>query len=195
VGIFIAKISKGRSVREFVLAALLAPTLFSMVFFSIFGSSAIAQQLDKATGGALYAAVQADVSSAIFVMFEKYPLSGVVGIVLLFIVYTFFVVSADSCTIVLGMLSSGGTDEPKTALKLLWGVAMAVSAGVLLAMSGLAALQTASIVAALAFTVIMLFLTYATVRMVRADYAHELETGSVQSYVPVEPPVAPAEQG
>jgi len=195
VGIFIAKISKGRSVREFVLAALIAPTLFSMVFFSIFGSSAIAQHLDKATGGVLYAAIQADVSSAIFVMFEKYPLSGVVGIVLLFVVYTFFVVSADSCTIVLGMLSSGGNEDPKTAIKLLWGVAMAVSAGVLLAMSGLAALQTASIVAALAFTVIMLFLAYSTVRMVRVDYAHELESGSVQTYVPVAPTVAPADQG
>ncbi|EKD33618.1 MAG: hypothetical protein ACD_75C02641G0002 [uncultured bacterium] len=176
VGIFIAKISRGRSVREFVLAALLAPTIFSMIFFSIFGSSAISQQLDKATGGALYKAIQADVSSAIFVMFERYPLSGVVGIVLLFVIYTFFVVSADSCTIVLGMLSSGGNEEPKTTLKILWGVAMAVAAGVLLAMNGLAALQTASIVAALVFTVIMLFLAYATLRMVRADYVDELET-------------------
>ncbi|MCX6363140.1 MAG: BCCT family transporter [Actinobacteria bacterium] len=175
------------------LAALFAPTLFSMVFFSIFGSSALSQQLDKATGGALYTAIQADVSSAIFVMFEKYPLSGVVGIVLLFVVYTFSVVSADSCTIVMGMLSSGGSEDPKTAPKLLWGVAMAVSAGVLHAMSGLAALQTASIVAALAFTVIMLCLAYATVRMVRADYAHELESGSEQTYVPAEPSMAPAE--
>ena len=186
VGIFIAKISKGRSVREFVLAALFAPTLFSMIFFSIFGSSAVSQQLDGGTGGALWKAIQADVSSAVYVMFEKYPLSGVVGIVLLFVVYTFFVVSADSCTIVLGMLSSGGNEEPKTALKLLWGVSMAVAAGVLLAMSGLAALQTASIVAALAFTVIMLFLVYATLRMVRTDYAHELEMGSIQTYVPVD---------
>lgn len=193
VGIFIAKISKGRSVREFVLAALIAPTVFDMIFFAIFGSSALSQQLDKSTGGALYKAIQSDLSSAIFVMFERYPLSGLVGIVLLFVVYTFFVVSADSCTIVLGMLSSGGNEEPKTALKLLWGVAMAVAAGVLLAMSGLAALQTASIVGAFAFTIIMIFVAYSTVRMVRADYAHELETGSVQSYVPVEPPLAPAE--
>ena len=157
-----------------------------MIFFSIFGSSALSEQLDKRTGGALWAAIQADVSSAVYVMFEKYPLSGVVGIVLLFIVYTFFVVSADSCTIVLGMLSSGGNEEPKTALKLLWGVSMAVAAGVLLAMSGLAALQTASIVAALAFTIIMVFLAYATLRMVRTDYAHELEMGSTQTYVPVD---------
>lgn len=193
VGIFIAKISKGRSVREFVLAALFAPTVFSMIFFAIFGSSAISQQLDKSTGGALYKAIQSDLSSAIFVMFERYPLSGLIGIVLLFVVYSFFVVSADSCTIVLGMLSSGGNEEPKTALKLVWGLAMAGAAGVLLAMSGLAALQTASIVAAFAFTIIMIFVAYSTVRMVRADYAHELETGSVQSYVPVEPPLAPAE--
>lgn len=190
VGIFIAKISKGRSVRQFVLAALIAPSLFNMIFFAIFGSAAISQQLDKSTGGALYKAIQSDLSSAIFVMFERYPLSGLIGIVLLFVVYTFFVVSADSCTIVLGMLSSGGNDEPKTALRLVWGLAMAVAAGVLLAMSGLAALQTASIVAAFAFTIIMIFLAYATVRMVRADFAHELETGSVQSYAPVErPPV------
>jgi glycine betaine transporter len=169
VGIFLARISKGRSVRQFVLAALIAPTLFDMVFLAVFGSTAVSQQMDPSTGGALFAAVKDNVAGAVYVMFERYPLSGLIGVALLFVVYTFFVVSADSCTIVLGMLSSGGNENPRTSLKILWGVFMAVAAGVLLAMNGLESLQTASIVAAFFFAIVMCALCYSIVKMLGTE--------------------------
>ncbi len=174
VGIFIARISKGRSVRQFVLAALIAPTIFDMIFLAIFGSTAVSQQMDASTGGALFSAVKDNVAGAVYVMFERYPLSGLIGVALLFVVYTFFVVSADSCTIVLGMLSSGGDENPRTSLKILWGVFMAAAAGVLLAMNGLESLQTASIVAAFFFTIVMCVLCYSIVKMLRTESAFRL---------------------
>lgn len=173
VGMFIAKISKGRTIKEFVMAALIAPSLFDMIFFNIFGSAGLHLELTEATKGIIWEAVSKDLSSAIFVLFGQYPGITLVAPLLLFVCFTFFVVSADSCTIVLGMLSSGGEAEPKTSIKLLWGVAMGASAGVLLTMGGLNALQTASIVGALPFTIVMFFICYTTVRMIKDDYSHE----------------------
>lgn len=174
VGMFIAKISKGRTIKEFVLAALIAPTIFDMIFLDIFGSAAVNMELTASTKGLLWEAIQKDVSSAVYVLFSQYPGIGIIAPLLLFVCFTFFVVSADSCTIVLGMLSSGGNSEPKTSIKVLWGIAMAVSAGVLLAMGGLQALQTASIVGAFPFTIVMFFLCYSTVKMLREDFSHEI---------------------
>ncbi|ATW28838.1 transporter [Candidatus Formimonas warabiya] len=174
VGMFIAKISKGRTIKEFVLAALIAPTIFDMIFMNIFGTAGLSMELTEATKGVLWTAIQNDLSSAIYVLFSQYPLIGLVAPILLFVCFTFFVVSADSCTIVLGMLSSGGNDEPKISLKLLWGVAMGVSAGVLMNMGGLGALQTASIVGAFPFTIVMFFICYTTVKMLKSDFADEV---------------------
>lgn len=174
VGMFIAKISKGRTIKEFVMAGLLAPSLFDMIFIDIFGSAAVHMELTAATKGILYEAIGRDIASAIYVLFSQYPGIGFVAPLLIFVCFTFFVVSADSCTIVLGMLSSGGSTEPKTSLKLLWGIAMGASAGVLLAMGGLKALQTASIVGALPFTIVMFFICYTTVRMLKDEFSHEL---------------------
>ena len=131
VGMFIAKISKGRTVRSFILAALIAPSIFDMIFFDIFGSTAIKMELADATKGSMLAAISKDISSAIFVLFDKFPGMVIIAPIILFVVvFTFFVVSADdSACIVLGMLSSGGDESPKTSLKILWGVAMACSAG------------------------------------------------------------------
>ena len=171
---FIAKISKGRTIKEFVLAALIAPTIFDMIFIDIFGSTAVKMELMPATKGILSKAISEDLSSSIYVMFSHYPLISVVAPLLLFVCFTFFVVSADSCTIVLGMLSSGGNEEPKTSMKILWGIAMAVSAGVLMAMGGLGALQTASIVGAFPFTIIMFFICYTTPKMLDDDFADEV---------------------
>lgn len=173
VGMFIAKISKGRTIKEFVMAALIAPSLFGMIFIDIFGSTAVHMELAEATKGLIYEAIGKDLASSIYVMFSQFPLAGLTAPLLLFVCFTFFVVSADSCTIVLGMLSSGGSSEPKTSIKLLWGIAMGASAGVLLVAGGLNALQAASIVGAFPFTIVMFFICYTTVKMLKDDFADE----------------------
>nr|WP_320024002.1 BCCT family transporter [uncultured Acetobacterium sp.] len=169
VGIFIAKISKGRTIKEFVFAGIVVPALFDMIFFAVFGSTAIHFELEAATKGLIETAITTDVASGIFVLFHQFPLSEVTVLVILFVVFTFFVVSTDSATIVLGMLSSGGNDSPRTSLKLLWGVALAFSAGILIIMGGLQSVQTIAIVAVFPFIFIMFAMCYSTIRMVRQD--------------------------
>lgn len=178
VGMFIAKISKGRSIREFVLASMIAPTVFSFIFIDIFGSSAITMERAEATKGILWKAIGENVASAVYVLFNQYPLIGIIAPLLLFVCFTFFVVSADSCTIVLGMLSSGGNPDPRNSIKILWGVAMGGSAGILLIMGGLKALQTASIVGALPFTIVMFFILYTTIKMLNDDFSGETRSTS-----------------
>ncbi|SMC34027.1 BCCT family transporter [Sporomusa malonica] len=167
VGLFFAKISKGRTIKEFVLASLIAPSLFSMIFMNIFGTTALNFELSAATKGIIWNAVQKDVSSAIYILFDQFPGAALLAPVLLFVSFTFFVVSADSATIVLGILSSGGGAEPKTSLKVFWGATMAVAAGVLMTAGGLMALQAASIVGALAFTIVLLFVCYTIPKMLQ----------------------------
>ncbi|MDA8235539.1 MAG: BCCT family transporter [Clostridia bacterium] len=167
VGMFIARISKGRTIREFVLGALIAPTLLDMIFFGIFGSTALKMELTQGTKGILEAAINENVASSIYVLLQQFPLASFTGIITLFVIFTFFVVSADSCTIVLGMLSSGGDEKPKTSLKIFWGIVMGASAGVLMIMGGLNALQMASIVAAFPFLLIMLVICYSLMKVLR----------------------------
>lgn len=174
VGMFIAKISKGRSIREFVLASMIAPTIFSFIFIDIFGSAALAMERAEATKGVLWKAIGENVASAIYVLFNQYPMVGIIVPALLIVCFTFFVVSADSCTIVLGMLSSGGNADPRNSIKIFWGVAMGSSAGILLGVGGLQALQTASIVGAFPFTIVMFFILYTTIKMLNDDFGDEV---------------------
>ncbi|WP_423230749.1 BCCT family transporter [Alkalibaculum bacchi] len=108
-------------------------------------------------------------ASGIYVLFNQFPLREITIPIVLFVVFTFFVVSTDSATIVLGMLSSGGNNSPKTSLKLLWGIALALSAAILIIMGGLEALQTVAIIAVFPFIFIMFALCYSTFKMVQSD--------------------------
>jgi glycine betaine transporter len=185
VGMFIAKISKGRTIREFVFAGIIVPAVFDMVFFDVFGSTSLHFELTAATKGLIETAINSDVASGIFVLFDQFPLSGFTTLVILFVVFTFFVVSTDSATIVLGMLSSGGNESPRTSLKLLWGVALALSAGILIIMGGLTAVQTVAIVAVFPFIFVMFAMCYSTIRMVREDQQLKLPVmAPVQMDVP-----------
>lgn len=169
VGMFIAKISKGRTVREFIIAALIAPAIFDAIFFSLFGSTALKFEMTEATKGLMMNAVKADISSAIYVLMAQFPFDQLTIPILIFIAFTFFVVSIDSGTIVLGMLSSGGDESPRTSLKILWGVALAGAAAVEIFLGGIKTVQTLSIILVLPFVVIMLCLCVSTVKMLRQD--------------------------
>jgi glycine betaine transporter len=169
VAMFIAKISKGRTIKEFVIASIIAPTIFDIIFFSILGSTALSIEMNPATKGIIENAISAEVGNGIFVLLSQFPMSTIITPVILFVVFTFFVVSADSATIVLGMLSSGGDDSPRISLKILWGVAMAVCSAILIFMGGLDAIQTIAIIAVFPFIFIMFFLFYNTIKMVKEE--------------------------
>ncbi|MDO4555068.1 MAG: BCCT family transporter [Lachnospiraceae bacterium] len=152
VGSFIARISKGRTVREFVVGVLIVPSLLSFIWFAVFGSMGI-------HAGTEVAAKAIEVTStACFVVYGQYPFGAVLSGLTLLLVCTFFVTSADSATFVLGMLTSDGDMNPKTSVKLIWGVMESLLAIVLLVGSsnGLQMMQNISIVGAFPFAFVMI---------------------------------------
>jgi len=168
VGVFIARISRGRTIREFIVGVLVAPSVFSVVWFSVFGPTAI--DLDNRLGGALSAAAARDESVALFTFLEEYPLVLFTSVMFLLLVWIFFVAGADAGTVVLGSMSVvGGQEEPTRFVKLVWGAVMAALAASLLLAGGLGALQNGAILAATPFGFIMVALCWSLQRTLAAD--------------------------
>lgn len=167
VGMFIARISRGRTIREFVLGVLLVPTSLSFVWFSCLGGSALYMEIFQDLG--IAAAVEEDVTSALFITLQHLPLGWIAAGLATLLIITFFVTSADSATFVLGMLSSEGRLTPTNGVKLTWGVLQSSIAAVLLFSGGLQALQTAAIVAAAPFAVIMVLMCVSVTRALREE--------------------------
>jgi len=158
VGLFIARISRGRTIREFVLTVLSVPTLFTFIWFSVFGGSALYLELEK--GVDLASVAGEDVSLALFAFFEHYPLSGLLSLIVILLLIVFFVTSADSATVVLGSLTSGGSMIVPMYKKVIWGLSLSTVAIVLLLTGGLDALQMMAITAAFPFMIVMVILCY-----------------------------------
>jgi glycine betaine transporter len=173
VGMFIARISRGRSIREFVVAVLAVPSLVSFVWFAVFGATAI--DLDRRLQGALSRVAQQDEAQGMFVFLAQFPFSTVLAVTVILLVLIFFVAGADAACIVLGRMSAGGVLDPARPVKLVWGVAVAVVTGVLLLLgpSGLDGLQQASLLAALPFTFILLAMCWALWRALREEVPEE----------------------
>ncbi|MGE0496938.1 MAG: BCCT family transporter [Ramlibacter sp.] len=171
VGLFIARVSRGRTVREFILGTVFAPTLAAFVWFAVFGGTALNMEIMQAVPVA--DAVKADVSTALFAMFNALPLSGLLSGVATLLVLLFFVTSGDSATLVLGMMTSGGNENPGARIKIVWGVLVSGIAISLLLAGGLKSVQTATIVFALPFTVVIVLMAVSLWRGLREDHAEE----------------------
>jgi len=158
VGMFIARISKGRTVREFVLGVLFLPALFSFFWMSTFGGSALFVELE--TSGTLVAAVNENVATAMFELFSFYPLTALMSVLGVVLVITFFVTSSDSGSLVIDHLTSGGKHDVPVTQRIFWSIIEGVIAAVLLIGGGLGALQTAAITAGLPFAFVLLLMCY-----------------------------------
>jgi choline/carnitine/betaine transport len=167
VGMFIARISRGRTIRQFVTGVLVVPSLVSVLWFCILGGSAMDLQLggtDVAGAGGL--------ESQLFTTLESFPLATVTSVLVMVLVAIFFVSGADAASIVMGTLSEKGTQHPGRFNVVFWGVATGASAAVMLLVGGadaLSGLQTITIVAALPFVVVMIGLAVALVKDLRKD--------------------------
>jgi choline/glycine/proline betaine transport protein len=153
VGMFIARISRGRTIREFVLGVLIVPTFISCLWFTVFGWSALT--IDAASPG-IVAAVDADISTGIYALLERLPGAQVTSLLAALVVAIFFVTSSDSGSFVVDMLTSGGHPDPPVWQRVFWAVTEGVVAAVLLLAGGLTALQSAAINTGLPFCVILL---------------------------------------
>ncbi|WP_088007333.1 glycine betaine uptake BCCT transporter [Indiicoccus explosivorum] len=156
VSMFIARVSKGRTIREFLLGVLIAPTLFGAFWFSAFGTMAAEIQN---SGAVDLTAVATEV--VLFTAFNELPLGFLLSIVAILLVSTFFITSADSATFVLGMQSTHGSLNPSNKVKITWGIAQSAVAAILLSVGGLAAIQNTIIIAALPFSFVMILMVWA----------------------------------
>ncbi|RHW34694.1 BCCT family transporter [Lysinibacillus yapensis] len=163
VGMFIARISRGRTVKEFVIGVLIVPTLGTCLWMSIFGGSAL-EMVVHADNHELAKFITDNVSLAIFTFFEQLPFGSILSILGFALVAIYYITVADTATFVLGMLSEGGTLNPSNKIKMTWGIIQSAVAAVLLLSGGLEVLQTASIAAAFPFAIIMLFICYSLLK-------------------------------
>ncbi|WP_228386771.1 BCCT family transporter [Ornithinicoccus halotolerans] len=171
VGAFIARISKGRTIREFVFGVLIVPSIVSFLWFTIFGGSAIFLSLN---GGANIAETAVDnLPKALFDTLAAFPLGEVTAVLALVLVTIFFITSADSATFVLGSMSTNGDPDPAGPIKIIWGVVVAMFASVLLLAGGLSALQTATITAAVPLVIVMIGVCVALMKALSSEVRAE----------------------
>lgn len=168
VGIFIARISKGRTVREFVVGVMLVPTIITFLWFSVLGGTAIYTELYGA-GGLVSAEGGVDTEGALFAVLGSAPGGAALILGAILLISIFFITSADSGSLVMGMLATGGDPEPRRWVRAFFVVVVALLAISLLLVGGLGALQTASIIAALPFSVVLLLACAALVVAFRRE--------------------------
>ena len=173
VGMFIARISRGRTIREFVVGVLLVPTAFNLLWMTAFGNGAI--WVDTHIAGGALAATASNVDALLFRFFEYLPWTNVVSWVAILLIGVFFVTSADSGSFVVDSIASRGNPGSPVWQRLFWAVVLGITAGVLLLAGGLGALQAMTLVAALPVALIMLVLCYGLWRGLVADQAHAMQ--------------------
>ncbi|WP_151635116.1 BCCT family transporter [Noviherbaspirillum aerium] len=171
VGLFIARVSRGRTIREFIVGTVLLPSLLAFMWFSVFGGTALHMEIWQ--GVPVAEAVKGDVSTALFTVFDAMPLGALMSAVATFLVLVFFVTSGDSATLVLGIMSSKGNPNPSAKVKAVWGVLVAGIAISLLLAGGIKAVQTATIVFALPFTAVIILMVVSLWRAIREDWQEE----------------------
>lgn len=167
VGGFVARISKGRTLREFVLGVLVAPSLLSYFWMSVFGGTAINMQMNGADIGSV---VLNDVTTALFVFLEQLPFSMIMSVLALTLISTFFITSANSATFVMGMFTSGGKLNPSNILKGIWGVIAGSVAAVMLMAGGVNALQNVPILSTLPFMFFIVLMMYSIIQFFKDDF-------------------------
>ena len=167
VGVFIARISRGRTVREFVLGVMIVPTLVSTVWFSIFGGMSLhvadrfpAEELSEIT---------ASMQTALFHVFGQYGMGIVLSVIAIVLLITFFITSADSATFVLAMLTSDGALDPPDDKKIFWGLLMAVVAFALIISGGISVIQTISTVIAFPYLFILILVCVSLVKEMHTE--------------------------
>lgn len=164
VGVFIARISRGRTIKEFVAYVLFIPAVIGFLWFSVFGGTAM--QLEQNNMGMISGLATEE---SLFGVLENYPLSTTLSILAIILIGVFFITSADSGTFVLAMMTTNGSLNPSNRLKVIWGVLLAAMALVLLYSGGLQALQNMMIIAALPFSIIIAIMAVSLLKSVNQE--------------------------
>ncbi len=167
VGTFIARVSKGRSIKEFFIFVMILPSLFGFIWFSVFGGTGLHLEIfDRAR---LAETVQENATAALFITLENLPMSTIMAVIATVLIMIFFITSADSATFVLGMFTTDGHLNPGNKVNVTWGILQSAIAVVLLLSGGLTGLQTASIVVALPFAFIMIGICFSLLKALHTE--------------------------
>ncbi|PZX13639.1 BCCT family betaine/carnitine transporter [Palleronia aestuarii] len=171
VGMFIARVSRGRTVREFVTCVILIPSLVSVFWMAVFGGTAIDQVFTEGTSSGVYQNVieNYDASIALFAMLGELPFTAIASTLAIILVLVFFITSSDSGSLVIDTITAGGKTEAPTSQRVFWAVTEGVVAIVLLIGGGLTALQAMVNATGIFFTVVLLFLCWATYKGLRSE--------------------------
>ncbi|RKL68864.1 glycine/betaine ABC transporter permease [Salipaludibacillus neizhouensis] len=168
VGTFIARVSRGRTIREFIIGVIAVPTIFGALWFSVFGGTAI--HLEYIQGIDVMGVMEEfGMETALFFVLQQYNFGWIMSFVAVLLIASFFITSADSATFVLGMQTTNGSMNPANSVKFVWGIIQSATAAVLLLAGGLEALQTASIIAAFPFAIIMIFMIISLMKALRRE--------------------------
>ncbi|WP_249871227.1 BCCT family transporter [Oceanobacillus saliphilus] len=168
VGAFVARVSRGRTIRQFVFGVLVVPPAIACLWIATFGGTAL--HSDLINGTQIAEAVNQDVTVALFETFGVLPLTDILSVLSILLIFTFLVTSADSATYILGSMTSKGTLNPALITKMIWGFLIIAIAVVLLLAGGLEALQTASLTSALPFTIILLLMMLSFLKLINKDF-------------------------
>jgi choline/glycine/proline betaine transport protein len=159
---FIARVSYGRTLREYLTCVLVVPTMVTFTWMTVFGNSAIF--IERLGAGGMAKAVQENIPVSLFVFLESFPLSAVTSILAMVVVIFFFVTSSDSGSMVIDMITAGGNPDPPKPQRLFWAILEGTVAAVLLLGGGMVALQTAAISTGLPFAIVMFLMCFAVVK-------------------------------
>ncbi|WFR82829.1 BCCT family transporter [Arthrobacter sp. Y-9] len=171
VGVFIARISRGRTVREFILGVVLVPALITFVWFGVLGGTAIFHEMNKTAGytSVIAADGSVDANAALFQVLEQLPAGGLLVVGAIILSAIFFITSSDSGSLVMAMLATGGDTEPRNWIRVFFTLATAALAAALLLAGGLAAIQTLAVSIALPFSVVMILMCVATFKALQRN--------------------------
>jgi choline/glycine/proline betaine transport protein len=173
VGLFIAKISRGRTIRQFVFGVMFVPTIFTFLWFSIFGDTALHMIMVEGYTS-LITEVQQDHAIALFKLFERLPLTSIASFIAVLLIITFFVTSSDSGSLVIDSLAAGGASNTPAWQRVFWASIEGAVAAALLMAGGLSALQTMTIASALPFAIIMMLAALGMWRALVIEGHHEV---------------------
>lgn len=168
VGTFIARISRGRTIKEFVLCVLILPALVTFLWFSAFGGTTMRDILLGDT--AMIAAVNDNISTALYVFFDKFPLAMLLKVLGVILICSFIITSADSGALVVDSITSGGKLKTPRYQRVIWAVATGLIAAVLMYGGGLNALQTVVTISGLPFAILLVMMCLSLYRGVNEDY-------------------------
>ncbi|ATJ82630.1 BCCT family transporter [Halomonas beimenensis] len=168
VGTFVARVSRGRTIREFVLGVLLVPALLACLWVGVFGGAAL--HLERSADTGLASATEANLNVALFQMIDLLPFSGLLSVVAMLLILVFLVTSADSASYIVAQMTDDGSINPPFYKRAIWGGLIAAICLMLMALGGLSGLQSASVLASLPFAFVLFAMAVALLRVLREDH-------------------------